>query len=151
MDTALLRKEIFGMQLDNLYLLGLRGMMFIKEEMTKHFQSSMILIDEKNDFNHHGWFILKYRYVDKKYIVSFEGEFNSFNVRIITEDGGFISLKQLKDYENDLLKKNIIDVITILQKVLVKPIEFYKVHNNKLYKQTNGSYKQVKDWKEICR
>lgn len=151
MDTALSRKEIYGMQLDNLYLLGLRGMLFIKEEMTKRFQSSMILVDEKSDINHHGWFILKYRYVGKKYIVSFEGEFNSFNVRITAEDGGYISLKQLSDYRNDLLERNIVDVITILQKVLAKPIEFYKVQNDKLYKQTNGSYKRVKDWKGMCK
>ncbi|MCI9127978.1 MAG: hypothetical protein HFG28_12525 [Eubacterium sp.] len=139
------------MQLDNLFLTGLKGKSFIQNVMKEYFPKGMVLIDERDEENHHGWFILKYKYIEKKYVISFEGEFNSFNIRITTEDEEFISLKQLNDYESGLTKQNIVSAIIILKEILKKSIDFYKIQNGKVYKKNNGIYKRVKDWKEMYK
>lgn len=143
MDINLLRKVICGMQLGDSYLGGEKGILFIKEEFYNCFGNDIKPEEEKVQLEHHGWFLLKYVYLPKGYIISFEAELNSFNIRILNEDGGFIALTYLVKYENDLKGVNVRYAINKLKEVIEAELSFYKSMNNKLYKQVNGEYKRV--------
>lgn len=134
------------MPLDNIYLLGDKGVLFIKKVMQNYFENSVKLINEELDLKHHGWFAIKYEYLPQKYLILFEGEFNTFTIRIINKDGGFIALKQLIDYKNNLLEDDITCSIDKMKKIIDNPINFYKLIDDRLFQQIDGQYKRVKGW-----
>ena len=134
------------MLLDDSYLLGEEGALFIKKKMQELLENTTKLIEENIDISHHGWFVLKYEYFPKKYFILFEGEFNSFNIRIINQDNGFVALKKLIDYPNILRKADIVCAIEKMKEQLQLSIEFYKVIDDKLFRQVDGKYKRVKGW-----
>lgn len=146
MDINSLRKETFGMPLDNSYLLGSKGALFIKKVMENNFDKNVILVNEKLDLKHHGWFTIKYEYLPRKYFILFEGELNTFNIRIVNKDEGFIALKQLVDYKNNLLAEDITSAIMKMKEKIDNPINFYKLIDDKLFQQEDGQYKRVKGW-----
>lgn len=127
------------------FLLGAQGLAFIKRQMDSFFPQDAKLMGENSDFDHHGWFVLRYEYLPKKYRIAFEAEFNSFHICIENEDNGFIALAQLLDYDNALMEENIISAITKMKARLDSPISFYKCVNGKLFHETDGQYKRVKD------
>lgn len=137
------------MQLDDSYLIGEKGISFAKEEFNDCFVNDIKLEEEKVQLEHHGWFLLKYVYLPKRFIISFEAEFNSFNIRIVNEDGGFIALNSLIKYENDLKSVNVRYAINKLKEVLKSELNFYNSKNNKLYKQVDGEYKRIKNNEKI--
>lgn len=104
----------------------------------------MLLEKEKSAWNHHGWFMLSFRYIPRKYTIHIEGEFNSFNIRITKDDGGYIALMQLIEYSNNLTERNLCDSIEKLERVLKTEIAFYKVINGKRYQEVDGVYKRIK-------
>ncbi|MEG2792985.1 MAG: hypothetical protein RR909_04340 [Bacilli bacterium] len=134
------------MPLDNSYLLGSKGFSFIKKVMETNFEESVILINEELDLKHHGWFTIKYEYLPKKYFITIEGEFNTFNIRIVNKDEGFIALKQLVDYENNLSTEDITSSIIKMKDNIDNIINFYKLIDDKLFQQDGGKYKRVKGW-----
>lgn len=134
------------MRLDNAYLLGSKGALFIKKIMENNFDKDVILINEELDLKHHGWFTIKYEYFPKNYFILFEGEFNTFNIRIVNKDEGFIALKKLVDYKNNLLAEDITSTIMKMKEKIDNPINFYKLIDDKLYQQDGGQYKKVKGW-----
>ena len=134
------------MLLDKSYLLGNKGISVIKNAMKNNFGNDIELINEELDLKRHGWFAIKYEYFPQKYLILFEGEFNTFNIRIVNRDGGFIALKQLTDYKNNLLEEDIMCTINKMKVRLESPINFYKVIDNKLFQQVGGKYKRVKGW-----
>lgn len=134
------------MPLDNSYLLGSKGISFIKKVMRDSFENNVKLINEEHNFKHHGWFAIKYEYLPRKYFILFEGEFNTFNIRIVNEDDGFIALKQLINYKNNLLEEDIIYTIIKMREEIDKPIDFYKLIDDKLFQHVDGQYKRVKGW-----
>lgn len=114
------------MQLDNSYLLGSDGILFINTTMKECFGNSIKLIEEDCDLKHHGWFTIKYEYLPQQYFILIEGEFNSFNVRLTNKNGGFIALKQLIDYNGNLLKNDILYTVHKMKEKLKSPIDFNK-------------------------
>ena len=134
------------MPLDDSYLLGSKGVLFIKKVMEDKFGKNAILIKEELDLKHHGWFTIEYEYLPKKYFILFEGEFNSFNIRIVNKDEGFIALKQLVDYKNNLLEEDIISAIIKMKETIDCQINFYKLIDDKLFQQDGEKYKRVKGW-----
>ena len=132
------------MPLDNIYLFGDKGISFIKKIMNEYFENNVKLINEEVDLKHHGWFAIKYEYLPRKYFILFEGELNTFNIRIVNNDGGFIALKQLIDSKNNLLEDDITCTIVIMKEIINNPINFYKLIDDKLYQQIDGEYKRVK-------
>lgn len=134
------------MPLDNSYLLGSKGILFIKKVMENNFDKNVILINEELDLKHHGWFTIKYEYLPRKYFILFEGEFNTFNIRIVNKDEGFIALKQLVDYKNNLLAEDITSAIMKMKEKIDNSINFYKLIDDKLFQQNDGQYKRVKGW-----
>ena len=126
------------------YLAGDTRVSFVKEEMLRYFKSEIELIKEDIDLNHHGWFLVDYHYMPKDYTVRFEGEFHYFNVRIMRNDGGFIDLKQLADYDNALRKKAVREAAGKLKDVLQDDISFYKVINGRRCREVGGEYIRVK-------
>ena len=146
MDTVSLRKETYGMPLDNIYLLADKGALFIKKVMQNYFENSAKLINEELNSKHHGWFAIKYEYLPQKYLILFEGELNTFTIRIVNKDGGFIALKQLIDYKNNLLEDDITCAIVKMKDIIDNPINFYKIIDDRLFQQIDGQYKRVKGW-----
>lgn len=116
----------------------------VQETVIQHFGADMELKEKKTDWEHHGWFRLTFQYIPKKFFVYFEREFNSFNVRIVNGDGGYVALEQIADYENRITGENVLKAVDKLRTVLGTDISFYKVINGKRYRQINGEYKRIK-------
>ena len=126
------------------YILRQEAPEFVLDEVMQLFGKNMELIEKKSDWGHHGWFRLVFRYVPKNYYIDIEGEFNSFTIRIINEDDGYIALEQAVDYENCITGENVHKAVDKLRAVLETDISFYKVINGKRYRQIDGQYKRVK-------
>lgn len=118
---------------------------YVRNEVMQLFGEDMELKEEKSDWEHHGWFMLVFQYVPKKYRICFEREFHSFHVRITNEDGGFIALEQIVDYENRITGENIEIAVSKLKRVLEGEISFYKIIHGKRCRQTDGQQKRVKE------
>ena len=67
------------------YMSGHTAMSCVKKEMHRQFGDEILLEEEKHAWEHHGWFLLKFQYIPKPYMIQFEGEFLSFR-RIIPLD-----------------------------------------------------------------
>ncbi len=126
------------------YMSGHEALLYVKKEIQRQFGDEMLLEEEKSAWEHHGWFLLRFRYMPKLYTIHFEGEFNCFNVRITKEDGAYIALRQLTDYSNNLTEKDLCDSIEKLKSALKMEIAFYKIINGKRYQETNGVYRRIK-------
>lgn len=126
------------------YLLGKSSPAYVKEEMQRRFGMDMALEEESADWEHHGWFMLVFRYQPKAYRIYFEGEFNSFNIRFTKEDGAFAALSQVTDYSHSLNKADICNALEKMQTALKEEINFYKSINGKLYREDKGHYRRVK-------
>ena len=126
------------------YMSGHKAMSYVKKEINRQFGDEILLEEEKHAWEHQGWFLLKFRYIPKPYMIQFEGEFNCFNVRITKGDDAYIALRQLTDYSNNLTEKDLGDSIEKLKSVLKTDIAFYKSINGKLYQEIDGSYKRIK-------
>ena len=126
------------------YMSGHMAMTCVKKEMHRQFGDEILLEEEKYAWERHGWFLLKFRYIPKPYMIHFEGEFNCFNVRITKDDDAYIALKKLTDYSNDLTEKDLCDSIEKLKNVLKTKIAFYRSINGKLYQEINGEYKRIR-------
>ena len=126
------------------YMSGHEALLYVKKEIQRQFGDEMLLEEEKSAWEHHGWFLLKFRYMPKLYTIHFEGEFNCFNVRITKEDGAYIALRQLTDYGNNLTEKDLCDSIEKLKSALKMEIAFYKIINGKRYQEVNGGYRRIK-------
>ena len=72
-----------------------RSYRIYKKEISQQFKNDIVIEEEKTDFNHHGLFKLKLKYIPNSYKSYFEGEFNCFNIRITKDDGAFIALTKL--------------------------------------------------------
>lgn len=117
---------------------------YVRDQVSNSFGKEMELREERSSWDHHGWFMLVFQYVPKKYTVYFEREFNSFNIRITTEDGGYIALEQIVDYENCITGENVLSAVNQLKSALEGDISFYKIINGKRYRQKDGSYQKIK-------
>ena len=126
------------------YMSGHTAMSCVKKEMHRQFGDEILLEEEKHAWEHHGWFLLKFQYIPKPYMIQFEGEFNCFNVRITKDDDAYIALKKLTDYSSDLTEKDICDSIEKLKNVLKGDIVFYRSINGKTYQEINGEYKRIR-------
>lgn len=119
------------MHLDNTYLSNDKGISFIKNEMQKKFGVNIDLMAENINLNHHGWFLLQYLYKPKNHTITFESEFNSFDISIANDEGGYISLMRLSDCNTSLITENVKIAIEELNEVLQQEISFYKSINDK--------------------
>lgn len=126
------------------YILRQEAVEFVRKEVMCCFEENMELEECKSDWNHHGWFRIVFRYVPKNYHVYFEREFNSFNVRIVNEDGGYIGLEQIVDYENCITGENVSKAIDKLSMALKTDISFFKSVNGRRYRLSGGKYKRIK-------
>lgn len=126
------------------YMSGREALPYVKKEIQRRFGDEMLLEEEKSAWEHHGWFMLRFRYIPRLYTIHFEGEFNCFNVRITKEDGAYIALAQLTDYNNNLTERDLCDSIEKLKNVLKTEIAFYKIINGKRYRENKGVYKLIK-------
>lgn len=131
------------MQSDN-YMSGREALPYVKKEIQRQFGDEMLLEEEKSAWEHHGWFMLRFRYIPRSYTIHFEGEFNCFNLRITKDDGAYIALAQLIDYSNKLTERDLCNSIEKLKSVLKTEIAFYKIINGKHYRENNGVYKLIK-------
>lgn len=116
----------------------------VVETVMHLFGMNMKLEEKKTDWEYHGWFRLVFRYTPKNYFIYFEREFNSFNIRVVNGDGGYIALEQLVDYESCITGQNVYKAVDKLRTVLEADLSFYKVINGKRYRQINGQYKREK-------
>lgn len=132
------------MQLGDKILTGNSAILFTKIVVEDIFGDSIKLIDEQIALDHQGWFLVTYEYLSQEYFILIEGEMNSFNIRIINKDGGFMALMNLMHYENNLTKKDISYAIEKMRDELDSSINFYKVIDDKLYQQVNVHYKRIK-------
>lgn len=135
-------KEIYRMQPDR-NVLGREALEYVRNQVSDSFGKEMELRQERSNWDHHGWFMLVFHYVPKKYTVYFEREFHSFNIRITNEDGGYIALEQIVDYENRITGEAVRSVVKRLKTALEGDISFYKIINGKRYRQKNGTYQKI--------
>ena len=126
------------------YMSGYEAVAYVKKEIQRQFGESMRLEEEKSAWEHHGWFMLRFRYIPRFYTIYFEGEFNGFNIRITKDDGAYIALAQLTDYSNNLTEMDLRNSIEELKRVLKTEIAFYKIINGKRYQEVDGGYKRIK-------
>lgn len=142
-DISLEKKVIYGMQSGN-YMSGDEAIAYVTKEIQRQFGEGMRLDEKKSVWKHHGWFMLRFRYTPRFYTIYFEGEFNSFNIRITKDDGAYIALAQLTNYSNNLTKTDLRNAIEELKSVLKTEIAFYKIINGQRYQEADGAYKRIK-------
>ena len=106
------------------YIIGSDALAFVKEEMLHIFKSSAVLTEEKSAPEHHGWFMLVFRYIPKSYMIYFEGEFSYFIVRIEKGDGAFTTLNRLTDFDNTLRMSAVRESVKKLKEILEREILF---------------------------
>ena len=101
------------------------ALQYLKEEVRRQFGYSMLLEEEKTAWEHHGWFLLRFRYIPKQYAIRIEGEFNGFNIRIERKDAAFISLKDLLDCGCELTEEGIERAVAAMAQALETEIDFF--------------------------
>lgn len=106
------------------FLNDIRAVAFVKNKMFEFFGNSMELISEDVDLHHHGWFLLKFIYKPKNYIVSFEAELNAFDLCIDAPDGQSISLNCQRGYSGDMTRECMEHAIAVLSIALEEGIDF---------------------------
>lgn len=102
------------------------------------------------DFNHMGYFRIKYLYIPLGYELLFENDRNNFVIDISDHEGAKTSLYRIIKFANILTNKNIKTAILLLKDVLDRGhINFYIYKNHKVYKKLDGKYKRVNNWYEL--
>ena len=100
----------------------------------KNFPNGLELIDKQLDFNHMGFFSLKYRYLVDKYNIVFETMEGVFDIYIVDYENAKTSLFRIAQYEPQLNRKNIEKAVSILKNVLVeKKFDLLLEKNGKIY------------------
>lgn len=126
------------------YIPGPDALQYIKEEVQRQLGHNMYLEEEKTAWEHHGWFLLRFRYIPKQYTVRIEGEFNGFNIRIERKDTAFISLKDLLDSGCELTEEGIERAVAAMAQALETEISFFKVIDGKRRREVDGVFKQIR-------
>lgn len=110
----------------------IRAVAFVKDKMNEYFGNDMTLFSENVDLKHHGWFMLKFIYKPKNYLISFESEFGIFCIYIESVEGGFTSLNQItRPFENDMISGKIEHAIWLLERRLRKKIDFQVIRTDR--------------------
>lgn len=110
---------------------------------SKIFEGTIELINVQENKNRRYWFLLKYHYMKKGYIITFENEGSSFCIRIQVDDL-FISLMEIKKYENEQNIDNIKQALSILQEILNESVPFKTIIDNQLFViDKNGDYRKA--------
>lgn len=103
----------------------IRAVAFVKDKINEYFGDDMMLFSENVYLQHHGWFMLKFIYKPKNYLISFESEFGIFCIYIESVEGGSTSLNQItRPFENSMISGKIENAIWLLRRRLRKEIEF---------------------------
>ena len=50
---------------------GIRQWSCVKKEMHRQFGDEILLEEEKHAWEHHGWFLLKFQYIPKPYMIQY--------------------------------------------------------------------------------
>lgn len=108
----------------NDYLEDDNRVIYVKEEIQRRFGAKIQFTAESYAPEHHGWFMVEFRYIPQNYRIYFEGEFNYFIVRIEKEDGAFTTLNRLTDYDDALRRSAVREAVKKLKEILEKEIRF---------------------------
>lgn len=148
MVINLLRREVFGVQLDSIFYNGIIDM--FDACMDRNFGTDIKKIDKICSFENRGFFKLKYNYSPNDYQIVIENELRTFDITIYDVEQASNSLYRISKFRNQLDKESINDAISLLKTVLERnDFNMYFHKNGKLYKKNAKGIKRVKDIREL--
>ena len=103
--------------------------LYIKQEMERQFPGKVTLLKEESAWDHHGWFRLWFTYKPKEYWIFFEGEFRSFNIRILASGKRYLPFRWIRNYDNILEEEAIQDAICQLKECLKEDLPFRQLRS----------------------
>ena len=122
----MLKKEVFGVQLDEFY-------------------NKMITI-----FENRGFFRLEYMYRPNNYRIIIENEYRTYDIDIVDEEDASNSLYRICKFKNSLAKEDIENAIQLLKETLEKNnFNMYFEEDGELYKKNALGVQKVKDIREL--
>lgn len=108
----------------------------ILNELIETFGEDMLAETRKCDFEHRGYFKLTYSYLPYNYKIVIENEVRTFDIVIEDEQKASNSLYRIKQYNNILDEKNIIESLYLLKHVLERNnFNLYLHKGNKSYRK----------------
>lgn len=142
LDIILLKKEIYGMQLDEKYSL-LSSM--VVEIFKGIFDKEIALIEKKIAAQHMGYFKIVFKYIPLNYNFVFESDRDLFNILIYDNEEARSTLDG--KYDNETIEKNIKDaVLELKNKIDNNDLSFCVVRGHKLYRKQGDEYIKIKDF-----
>lgn len=96
---------------------------FMKMEIRFQLNDRLDLLEESVDFDHHGWFLLTYGVPLLSWRIYVEGEYNSFNIRILDNRGKSFGLNQKIPYCQHLTAEDVWQAIWKLKKLVEEASE----------------------------
>lgn len=120
---------------------------FIDHTFNYIFNNDIKHQESATNFDHMGYFRIKYFYIPLEYQIVFENDRNNFVIDILDNEGAKTSLYRIIKFVNVLTNENVKIAILLLKNVLDNGnITFYIYKNHKVYKKLNGKYERVDNW-----
>ena len=143
----MLKKEVFGVQLDEFY----NKMITIFETyIFEIFGAEMKKVKFECKFENRGFFRLEYMYRPNNYRIIIENEYRTYDIDIVDEEDASNSLYRICKFKNSLAKEDIENGIQLLKETLEKNnFNMYFEEDGELYKKNALGVQKVKDIREL--
>lgn len=116
------------------------------------FGADVICTRKREAFEHMGCFILTYLHLPSGCELSFENEYNIFDIEICDEEKAKNSLYRIIKYDSELEIKNIEPAIRLLKRILEKgDFCLYLAQDGKTYRKKERQYKRIRGMDELVR
>lgn len=135
------------MQLDDKYSLLSSNVLKIFKEM---FGEEIVLIENKIEAEHMGYFKIVFKYIPLNYNIVFESDRDVFDIIINDNEEAWSTLDE--EYDNETIVKNIRDaVLQLKNKIDNNDLIFFAVRGDKLYRKQGGKYIRIKDFTKFLK
>ena len=135
------------MQLDDKYSLLSSNVLKIFKEM---FGKEIVLIENKIEAEHMGYFKIVFKYIPLNYNIVFESDRDVFDIIIYDNEEAWSTLDE--EYDNETIVKNIRGAVLLLKnKIDNNDLIFFAMRGDKLYRKQGGKYIRIKDFTKFLK
>ena len=135
------------MQLDDKYSLLSSNVLKIFKEM---FGKEIVLIENKIEAEHMGYFKIVFKYIPLNYNIVFESDRDVFDIIINDNEEAWSTLDE--EYDNETIVKNIRGAVLLLKnKIDNNDLIFFAMRGDKLYRKQGGKYIRIKDFTKFLK
>ena len=135
------------MQLDDKYSLLSSNVLKIFKEM---FGKEIVLIENKIEAEHMGYFKIVFKYIPLNYNIVFESDRDVFDIIIYDNEEAWSTLDE--EYDKEKIVKNIRGAVLLLKnKIDNNDLIFFAMRGDKLYRKQGGKYIRIKDFTKFLK